>query len=261
MGNKAAGESFTIQKPDGLTLAALRFPSREVPARAEIIICHGFSGGKENGGRIHTFAGLLNNIGINVTAFDFTGSGGSEGDFSRISLSRQAQDLAAVMDYVTARSPLPMVLLGRSFGGSTCLVAGPVNPRTRAFIYWSTPVHLYGTFSKFIQPAGCDSSGRGMLTVMDERGEYRLDAELFRDFDRYDMETYARSMAAYPVLVVHGGQDLVVEPYEARYLAGVSGAKLHLITEADHQFTRHTVIREQITISWLKEILPRIETG
>ena len=144
-------QSFKIDKADGLSLASLRFPCLESPPRAELIVCHGFSGGKENGGRIHTFAGLLNQLRINVTAFDFTGSGSSDGEFDGVSLSRQIVDLHAVMDFVAVDSPLPLVLLGRSFGGSTALAAGFDDARVAAFVFWSTPVHLYDTFRKFVQ--------------------------------------------------------------------------------------------------------------
>lgn len=259
--------SFKIDKPDGLSLAALRFPSLEEPPRAELIVCHGFSGGKENGGRIHTFAGLLNQIRINVTAFDFTGAGGSDGDFDGVSLSRQIADLNAVMDFVAIRSPLPLLLLGRSFGGSTALAAGFADARVCAFVFWSTPVNLYHTFRKFVQAsddklahastADQDNPGPQKLTVVDESGSYQLDEILFRDFECHDMEQYARSIAGRPVLVVHGGQDIIVDPSEAQYLADTTAAKLHVVSEADHQFTSHTEYREQITIAWLKDVLGR----
>ena len=97
-------------------LAAYCFmPENE--CRYILIICHGFRGAKENGGRIFTFAEKLNKLGLGVLAFDFSGSGASDGDFANISLSSQVSDLRQVIDYVDSNYNRQLILLGRSFGG------------------------------------------------------------------------------------------------------------------------------------------------
>lgn len=248
------GQHFTekICSAAGVELASLRFRCPSGKARAEIIICHGFQGSKENHGRIYVFAEKLNEIGFNVTAFDFTGAGSSGGNFSGISLSRQAADLQSVIEHVHSRNPVEIILLGRSFGGSTALAAGFQDLRVKGFIFWSTPVRLHRTFSKFIHPIDSLENGN-MLVIMDDEGQCQIDSILFKDFACHDMEHYGRSLAGRPSLVVHGTQDQVVEPSEALYLAELAGSSLHMITGADHQFTSHCETREEVTIAWLKE--------
>ncbi|NLW90828.1 MAG: alpha/beta hydrolase, partial [Syntrophomonadaceae bacterium] len=134
-------ESFFIEK-DGRSIAACR----SIPeCDYIIIICHGFRGAKENSGKLVPFAKRLNNIGYGVLAFDFSGSGASDGDFKDITLSGQAEDLRCVINYVSSRYNQPIYLLGRSFGGTTVLAAGAGDTRVAGYILWSAPVLLEKT--------------------------------------------------------------------------------------------------------------------
>ena len=109
-------QSIWINNKYGEKLAAYLFlPERE--PRFFLIVCHGFRGAKENGGRIYQFASRVNDLDGGVLAFDFSGSGASEGNYARMTLTRQADDLRSVIDYISSLYDLPLVLLGRSFGG------------------------------------------------------------------------------------------------------------------------------------------------
>jgi pimeloyl-ACP methyl ester carboxylesterase len=82
-------QNIKIINGRGEKLAAIIFRPGEDP-HILVIICHGFRGGKENGGRIYPFAERLNQLGVAVIAFDFGGSGESEGEFSNMTLSGQS---------------------------------------------------------------------------------------------------------------------------------------------------------------------------
>ncbi len=232
-----------------------------IEARASLIICHGFRGGKENGGRIGFFARQANAIGLNVLAFDFTGSGGSTGDFSSVSLSRQVEDLQAVIDYQSAKCQLPVILLGRSFGGSTVLAGGSADRRVRAFVFWSTPVRLQATFKRII-PSQYNLKGpEQIINMSDESGDYQVGTGLLADFNGHDMDMYIEAIGERPLLVIQGGIDEVVDPEDALLIARRSHAVLHMVPEADHQFTGNTEFRERLTIEWLQLSLPAISGG
>ena len=223
-------------------------------ARCLVVICHGFRGAKENGGKIFAWAEKLQRLGVASLAFDFSGSGSSEGDFARISLSRQASDLKAVLDYAHDRLSMPMILLGRSFGGSTVLVGGSGDPRVAGYILWSTPIKMEQTFAG-IMPEAYQLMRDGAATMIsDEGGSYMLKSDLVKDFARHDMDKYLQAIGSRPVLIVQASDDEVVHPDNALYMqTRLADCSLHMVESAGHRFMNKTEEREKITIEWLEK--------
>ena len=226
----------------------------EPPANGKymLVICHGFRGAKENGGKIFAFAEKLQKIGIGVLAFDFRGSGRSEGEFANVTLTRQAADLQQVIDYVHTQYSLPIILLGRSFGGSTILAGGAGDPRIAGYILWSTPVFMQQTFSAIL-PNEYQLMEQGKsVEIKDEAGEYTLQPDLVADFSWHDMDTYLENIGTRPALIVHARDDEVVDPGNAIYMQDIlPNSCLHVVDNAGHRFLNKIVEREDITIDWL----------
>lgn len=220
-----------------------------------LIICHGFRGTKENGGRIFDFAKRLNDLGFAALPFDFSGSGNSDGKFDDVTLSRQVQDLKSVMDYVYEKYQLPLILLGRSFGGSTVLAAGAGDERVAACVFWSTPIRLQETFNAILGDEDREKIARGeSISLRDDGGVYQIQPSLFNDFAEHRMNEYISKIKTRPVLIIHGLADEVVDPANARELSsGLTNAKLLLAENADHKFLDKSREREDITLQWLKE--------
>jgi pimeloyl-ACP methyl ester carboxylesterase len=219
-----------------------------------LIVCHGFRGAKENGGRIFDWAQRVNQVGLGVLAFDFAGSGASSGDFAAITLTQQLHDLLQVIDYADRRYHKPIILLGRSFGGSTVLAtAGKPDDRVAGYIFWSTPVKLNETFAGIANQFDQLGSGAA-IEVKDERGCFKLKSNLIEDFANHDMINYAKKMVSQPVLIIHGTADEVVAPDNAVCLyQNCRQAELHIIAGADHRFSKSVMEREDITLRWLKK--------
>lgn len=224
----------------------------ESDCRYILIICHGFRGAKENSGRIFTFAERVNKLGLGVLAFDFCGSGASDGDFADISLSSQIGDLRRVIDYIDLNYKRPVILLGRSFGGSTVLAAAGDNEKVAGYICWSTPVKLYETFSGIVEEFDRLEAGEE-LEIKDEAGSFRLKPSFIEDFAHHDMKNYLQKLAPYPTLVIHGAADEVVDPANALYIyENTQHTELHIISGADHRFTQYIKEREDLTLNWLQ---------
>jgi len=218
-----------------------------------VVICHGFRGAKENGGKIVAFAEKLQQLGMGVLAFDFSGSGSSEGQFSRITLSRQAADLQQVIDFVDSQFSLPIILLGRSFGGSTVLAGGSGDQRIAGYILWSAPVNLEQTFAAIMPDEyKLMQSGQSVL-IRDEAGEYELQPELVQDFYHHNMDSYLREIQSKPVFIVHASDDEVVNSENAFYMQErLENCSLFIADNAGHRFLDKTALREAITIEWLR---------
>ena len=243
-------QHLTINNRDGLKLAALLSLPQE--CHCLVISCHGFRGAKENSGRIFSFGKKLYQIGIGLLAFDFQGSGESEGQYSSITLTRQAHDLQDVINYAHQQFKLPIIVLGRSFGGSTVLAGASQDSRIVGYIFWSTTVFLKETFAG-LDPALASQLEQGKtITITDEGGSYQLDPDLFQDFDNHNMDEYIKAIGHRPVLIIHGEADEVVSPQNAKHIAQLlPETRLHLVKDADHRFTEHTALREDLTIKWL----------
>jgi len=247
-------EKLTVKNRAGLKLCGLSFIPE--PMKYLLIICHGFKGAKENSGHLFPFAASLNQLHIGVWAFDFTGSGESEGDFSSITLTRQIQDLQCLIDYAEQRFAQPLLLLGRSFGGTTVIGAGG-DPRVKACILWSAPVFLEETFKKGLTTAEYQKLAANQPIIHREDNQLvELKPEFFNDFRKHNMEQYLSTLKNKPVLVVQGLADETVLPANAEYISKIlPHADLHMIPGADHRFTGMEAMRQNLTLEWLQKHL------
>jgi len=245
-------KTIEIVKPDKQKLIAYLFKP-EMNYEYMLIICHGFRGTKENSGKIFSFANRLNQLGMGVVAFDFLGSGQSDGDFNDVTLSRQADDLSCVIDYVYLEYNIPVILLGRSFGGSTVLAGGTRDERVAGYILWSTPVKMYETFAKMLGEDFNRLISGKTINLTDEAGTFEIKPGIIKDFDQHNMNEYLFAIGKRPVLVVHGLEDEVVDWSNAKEINEYTqDSKLYLIEHADHRFTNKIIEREDLTIQWLK---------
>lgn len=252
-------QSIQIRNKDGLKLAAYLFLPEHEP-RFFLLVCHGFRGAKENGGRIYPFAEQVKEIGGGVLAFDFSGSGKSEGEFLYMTLRRQADDLGSVMDYIKVRYNVPLVLLGRSFGGSTVLAAG-ADEQVMACILWSTPVFLSETFTAMLPDAYKNLSAGQIVHIHDDAGDYELDAGFLQDLLTQDMDQYLAALGDKKVLLIHARDDEVVPVENAEYIKQkLKQAKLHIIDDAGHRFLQQKERREKLTLEWLEKIIEEQDT-
>lgn len=226
-----------------------------------VIICHGFRGTRENGGRIHDFARRLNDLGLAVVAFDFSGSGQSQGDFAETTLSRQVEDLQIMIKAMRERYHQPILLLGRSFGGSTVL-ASSLDLELVAFILWSTPVLLTKTFQGMLRDEFAVLKAGRPIQLEDDKGRFTISPALVRDFLRHDFDAYVQALGKRPVLVVHGQADETVALENAELInKGLDNSELVVVPGADHRFTEAWRLREDITLAWIaRTLLNRGET-
>lgn len=246
-------ESIEIIKPNQQKLKGYYF-APAVKGDLMLIVCHGFRGAKENSGKIYAFANRLNRLGLGVVAFDFSGSGESEGIFDDITLSRQADDLQNVIDYVYAKYDLPIILLGRSFGGSTVLAGGTADKRVIGYILWSTPVKMQATFAQMLGTDYEKLIDGQKIIIEDMAGEYTLKPAVIRDFGNHNMAEYLQEIGERPVLAIHGQKDEVVDSSNLREIKiNTQNSSVYLIEKADHRFTGMTKKREDITVRWLAD--------
>ena len=116
-----ASEQLSIISPAGHALAGtLEMPTGLV--RGAALFAHCFTCTKQS--RAATYiARALARRGIACLRFDFTGLGGSEGDFGRAGFATDVEDLIAAADALHERFADGVLLIGHSLGGAAVLAA------------------------------------------------------------------------------------------------------------------------------------------
>jgi alpha/beta superfamily hydrolase len=106
---------------DGSNLAGLyEAPSGDIQAYA--LFAHCFTCGKDIAAASRISRALVAR-GFAVLRFDFTGLGGSDGDFANTNFSSNIQDLIAAANFMRESYQAPALLIGHSLGGTAVLNA------------------------------------------------------------------------------------------------------------------------------------------
>jgi len=221
--------------------------------RPAAVLCHGFPVGPLDARRsAGTYPQLVDRIvhdlGYVGMAFNFRGTGTSQGDFS---LQGWVDDLRAAIHHIIAEtSPSQVVLIGTNTGGSIAICAAAENPRVRAaallgpradFDDWADHPRR---FLEHAREIGAISSPGFPPSFEDWSRAFRR----FRPIDA------ARRFAPRPLLVMHGDDDGSVPASDARQLATAHGsAELTVLPGAGHRL-RHDPRAVAVLLGWLDRV-------
>lgn len=157
-------ERFEFSNGRGHRLAALlNLPDGEPSAQA--LFAHCFTCGKDvrAASRI---ARTLAERGIATLRFDFTGLGGSEGEFANSGFSSNVDDLIAAAAHLRAAERPPTILIGHSLGGAAVLAAAGAVPEARAVATIGAPfdvAHVTHLFRDSLPTIAVDGSAEVVL--------------------------------------------------------------------------------------------------
>jgi len=243
-----AWQSTSFANSRGQRLAGLFYACSAM--ESALIVCHGFSGSKEGGGRALRMAEYLARPGMGVLLFDFSGNGESEGSFAETTLSGQMDDLGSAADWCWKAGAMRLAGMGRSFGGTTLLCRAAEDNRFEAISTWATPVYPLTLFQDFLRELSGDH-----IILSGEGETIKMKKAFMEDLASHDVEACARSIPPRPVLIIHGEQDEVVPPQESEVIrtATASSSRLHMIPEADHRFSTGVETVWELCRSWLEE--------
>jgi len=220
--------------------------------KAMVIACHGFRGGKENGGRVNSLAHKLNNAGFGLLAFDFRGSGESSGCFTQMTISSQAADLRQIIAWTEHTYKVPVIALGRSLGGSTVLAAMGLGSRPVASVLWSTPIDVRNTFTRLLGDTAQQLAAGQTASLHDDYSSYELGPDFWYDLCQHDFESYLLMAGNSPLLAVYGEADEVVDSANGLKLKTmVPNTQMIMVPKADHKFINGWELREDFTVAWL----------
>ena len=147
----------------------------------------------------------LNDAGIAVLRFDFTGLGESEGDFSDTTFSSNLSDLLAAAAFLEKNHRAPALLVGHSLGGTAVLQAAfdiPSAVAVATIASPATPEHVAALFG----PSRADIESAGAATVDLGGRPFTIKRQFLDDLKQHHMpEAIAGLRKA--LLVMHAPLD------------------------------------------------------
>jgi putative redox protein len=205
--------TFTNSENQQLS-ARLELPNHEKP-HSYAIFAHCFTCNK-NLLAVKNIARALNNKGIAVLRFDFTGLGESEGDFVDTNFSSNIQDLISASDFLTKQYQAPSLLIGHSLGGAAVIYAAKEIESIKAVATIgapSSPDHVQHLFKSDLE----EIKEKGKATVSIGGREFSLKKEFLEDIESKKMESCIKSLRK-PILIMHSPQDNTVGIQNAKEL-------------------------------------------
>ena len=227
---------FTFENRRGHELSgSLELPD-EGESDAVAVFAHCFTCGKDIRSA-NTIADALTRAGIGVLRFDFTGLGGSEGDFANTNFSSNVQDLEDAIDRLTEQLVAPRLLIGHSLGGAAALVAAANRDSIEAVVTIAAPSsaeHIQHLFAD----QRCDIRRDGEADVDIGGRPFRVTSQLLDDLEHWSRQPAIGDVGK-PLLIFHSPLDRVVGIDEAAqlYKAAKHPKSFISLDKADHLLT------------------------
>ncbi len=239
----------------GLKLAGLLCPGPDTDT--VVIVCHGFTGSKEGGGKAIAMAEEIRRRGYASLLFDFSGCGESEGNFAGVSLTNHVNDISSSVDYCLGLGYQRILTLGRSFGGAAVLCHCGFDKRVAGVCAWAAPANPARLFTGFIDTA--QETINDLVPLTGDRGTVFVKRSFFDDLNKHDVLKHTGLIAPRPLLVVHGSDDAVVPAENAQAVFNAAGTPkdIHIIQGADHQFSAHYQKAWAVVFDWLAKHFTR----
>lgn len=154
-------QKITFLNTEGTSLSGL-LEAPESPS-AYALFAHCFTCGKDIKAAARIAKALVDNN-IAVLRFDFTGLGGSGGDFSNTNFSSNVADLVSAADYLRNTYQAPSLLIGHSLGGAAVIAAAKHIPEGKGVVTIGAPADATHVMKQF----------KGQVEAIRDIGEYRV---------------------------------------------------------------------------------------
>lgn len=219
----------------GTPLAARLDLPATTPA-AYALFAHCFTCSKDTLAAARISAALVEH-GFGVLRFDFTGLGGSAGDFANTNFSSNVDDLVAAAAWLRQHHQAPRVLIGHSLGGAAVLAAAEKIAEAAAVATIGAPFDP-GHVQNLLGSAAAEIAARGEAEVTLAGRKFRIRKQFLDDLAaNSNGERIAHLRKA--LLVFHSPRDTTVDIENAAriYAAARHPKSFVSLDTADHLLT------------------------
>ena len=243
----------------GTTLAA-RLDAPAGAPLATALFAHCFTCSKESKAAA-IISGALAERGIAVLRFDFTGLGGSEGDFANTNFSSNVDDLLAAADFLRREHRAPSLLVGHSLGGTAVLAAASKVPETVAVATVASPFdpeHVLALLKDSV--ATIEAEGDAQVQLAGR--SFRIKKQFLDDI-RAQRVGGAVAELGKALMVMHSPRDTIVNIDNASkiFLAARHPKSFVSLDPADHLMSRRedAMYAGQLLAAWALRYVPAPE--
>ncbi len=197
--------------------------------------------------------------GIAVLRFDFTGLGGSDGEFANTNFSSNTEDLIRAVEFLRQRARAPGILIGHSLGGAAVLSAAEQVSECKAVVTIgapSDPDHVRHLFVDSID----EIESRGEKEVLLAGRKFVVRKQFLDDISEQNLSQKIHRLNR-ALLVMHSPRDDTVDIDHARaiYQAALHPKSFISLDGADHLLTNKDDAEyvAQVVSAWVSRYLPR----
>jgi uncharacterized OsmC-like protein/alpha/beta superfamily hydrolase len=195
--------------------------------------------------------------GIAVLRFDFTGLGGSAGDFGNTNFSSNIADLVAAADFLRTQHQAPQILIGHSLGGAAVRLAAVHIPECTVVATLNAPFdpqHVQHLFADALETIRRD----GAATVNLAGRSFTLRKDFVDDLMTHAPAENLRQLQR-ALLIFHATQDKIVGIENARltYEAALHPKSFFALDGADHFISKRedAVYIADLLAAWVNRYL------
>jgi len=236
--------------------ARLDTPDGGAPG-AWAVFAHCFTCSKDTKAAAY-IARALAGFGFGVLRFDFTGLGGSGGDFANTHFSSNVDDLVAAADWLRDTHGEPALLIGHSLGGAAVLAAAHRVPDCRAVATLGSPFDPQHVSRQFGDEL-IEINERGEARVVLAGRPFTIRRAFLEDLASQGQQDRVHELGR-PLMVLHSPQDSTVDITHARriYDAALHPKSFVSLDGADHLLTREPDARfaAAVIAAWASHYLP-----
>lgn len=249
---------ITFQNAAGQNLAGLL----ELPEnpKAFALFAHCFTCGKDIKAATRISKALAEKS-IAVLRFDFTGLGGSDGDFANSNFSSNVADLLSAADFLRREYQAPALLIGHSLGGAAILAAASQIPESRAVATIAAPAEADHILKQF--RADIDTiQAEGESSVLLAGRPFTIKRQFLDDVTRQNQASRIAELGR-ALLVMHSPVDTTVAIDQAQkiYQAAMHPKSFISLDRADHLLShaRDAEYAASCIVTWAARYLPQTE--
>lgn len=256
-----SGQSLKIDFEGALgTMLAARLDLPAGKPRAFALFAHCFTCSKDSLASAH-IAGELAAHGIATLRFDFTGLGGSGGDFASTNFTTNVQDLVVAADFLRDHYEAPQLLIGHSLGGAAVLSAGERVPEAVAVATIGAPADPADVLRAFSADVDqIEKEGQGTVTLAGRR--FTVRKQFLDDIAAQPMKEAIGNLRK-ALMVFHAPRDEYVGIDNASeiFRAAKHPKSFVSLDDADHLLTRRqdAAYVADVLAAWVARYLPPLE--
>ena len=227
------------------------FHESERETKNIVVLGHGVTGNKDRPFVVALGEGLAA-AGIPALRFSFSGNGESEGKFTDSTISKEVEDLGAVLDHLNEYT---VCYVGHSMGGAVGVLRASEDKRIRLLISLAGMVHTKAFAQREFGDVTPDQG------FMWDEPDCPLSQAYMDDLTQINTVVDLSPQITVPWLLIHGDEDDVVPIEDSRDILTKANDQTQLIRlqSANHVFSdESTPVMVERVIVWIKAQLANL---